>query len=162
MSDPGRTPTEAPRLPLPIPGNGFVVGRGESVFLGGGWHDREVRAGDHVACRAIGPRAEFRLRLRRADRSVKVLMTVPVSMIGTPWRGRLRMGDDVLAEWTVASEAWALRTAPLPATSVDREAVLVLESETWVVPARVLPGSLDTRPLAGWVGAVLAQPCAAP
>ena len=149
-----------PSRTLPENEFGFVVGSGEEPFLGGGWHDREIRRTDGTPYRAVDLSATFRLPLPPSGNParLKVLLTAPVPFLEGPYRGELHMEGRRLGEILLESDNWALRRFDLPPEHKSGVARFTLRSDTFFVPSGKVEGSRDPRRIACYIGAVLLEP----
>lgn len=156
--------------PLPFPGTGFVVGRGEDPFLGSGWHEREVRGTDGTPYRGVDEWAYFRLRLPRspapgAPLHLKLLLTASVSLLDEPYQGELYVGEELAGTLAIDTENWVIRRIalgeplPLDAGGALR---LALRSRTLWVPAEKIRGNPDRRRIGCYVGAALLESAETP
>lgn len=159
------SPAPSPAALLPLPGTGFVVGRGEDPFLGSGWHEREVRQTDQTPYRGVTEWALFRLCPPQdvppnAPLRLKVLLMASVSLLGEPYRGELYIGEDLADTWTTETENWVIRRTILPCPlplDADGTLHLALHSRTLWVPAQTIPGNPDQRRIGCYVGAMLLE-----
>lgn len=128
-----------------------AVGLNDPGHFGEGWHERTRDGRAPIPYRACGRAGAITMRRGPGARRLHVLLSAPVGVGGKPVAGAITVGGE-RHELTVGSDAWVLRSFPLPAVP-DGVLRVSFSCDQPVVPDRFLHNG-DGRELGWYVSAV--------